>query len=152
MNKPCSCCEKWSPYFLTLLRVVVAVLYMCHGSQKLFGYPGNHHAPIPLLSTMGIAGSLEFFGGLCVLLGLFTRPVALVLAVQMAIGYVMAHAVDTWQPFQLNPIWPIHNHGELHVIFCVVFLYLSAAGAGPLSLDNCRKGGAAKKNDETVAH
>jgi len=129
MSKLFSCCEKWSPYLLSLLRIVIAVLFMCHGGQKLFGYPGTRIAPVPPFSWPGgISGILELFGGLFVLLGLFTRPVAFILSGEMAVAYFMAH-------FRMA-FWPIHNKGELAVIYCFVFFYLSAAGAGPVSLDH----------------
>lgn len=128
MGKLCSCCEKWSPHFLSLLRVVVAVLFMCHGSQKLFGYPATRLPAPVLLSLGGIAAILEFFGGLCILVGCFTRPVAFILSGEMAVAYFKVHFDQAW--------WPIHNHGELAVIYCFVFLYFAAAGAGPWSIDD----------------
>jgi putative oxidoreductase len=76
---------------------------------------------------MGLAGILEFFGGLFILLGLFTRPVAFLLSGQMAVAYFMAHAPEGF--------WPVLNHGELAVLYCFIFLYLSLAGGGPWSLD-----------------
>ncbi len=131
MCKLCACCEKWSPWLLSLLRVVIAGLILCHGGQKVFGYPATRVETPPLLSTVGIAGILELVGGLLLLLGLFTRPAAFILSGEMAVAYFMEHAPYAW--------WPIHNQGELAVIYCFVFLYLSAAGPGPLSLDHCWK-------------
>jgi putative oxidoreductase len=81
----------------------------------------------PIFSLPGISGILEFFGGLLIVLGLFTRPVAFILSGQMAVAYFMVHAKQGF--------WPINNHGELAVLYCFVFLYFAAAGAGPLSLD-----------------
>jgi putative oxidoreductase len=142
MCKLCNCCEKWSPWFLTLLRVVIAALIMCHGGQKVFGYPATGHAETPpLFSLIGVAGILELVGGLLLLLGLFTRPAAFILSGEMAFAYFMVHARAAW--------WPIHNHGELAVIYCFVFLYLSAAGGGPLSLDRCRKCCATPPDEKT---
>jgi putative oxidoreductase len=102
---------------------------MLHGAQKLFGFP----APMPgggppLMSLFGVSGILEFFGGLLVLLGLFTRPVAFILAGEMAVAYFMAHAPGGF--------WPHLNKGEPAVLFCFIFLYLAAAGGGPWSLDS----------------
>jgi putative oxidoreductase len=121
------------------MRVVVAVLFMCHGGQKLFGYPESSHGTVPPFSwPFGISGLLELVGGLFLLVGLFTRLVAFILSGEMAVAYFMAHAVVTWSPFHLNAIWPIHNKGELAVLYCFVFLYFSVAGAGSLSLDHLR--------------
>jgi len=136
MSKLSSCCESCAPVFLSVLRIVIAVLFMCHGGQKLFGYPASEHGTVPFFSwPAGISGILELFGGLFVLLGLFTRPVAFILSGEMAVAYFMAHARSAW--------WPIHNHGEPAVIYCFVFLYISVAGAGPLSLDYFRNRSAA---------
>ena len=141
MCKLCNCCEKWSPYLLSLLRVVIGVLIMCHGGQKVFGYPATRMATPPHFSLIGIAGILELAGGLLVLLGLFTRPAAFILSGQMAVAYFMVHFPQAW--------WPIHNGGELAVIYCFVFFYLSAAGPGPLSLDRCRKCCATPSDEKT---
>jgi putative oxidoreductase len=129
------------------MRIVIAVLFMCHGGQKLFAYPGTINPVVPPLSLIGVSGMLELFGGLFILLGLFTRPVAFLLCGEMAVAYCMAHAVESWHPFALKAFWPIHNKGELAVVYCFVFLYLSVAGAGPLSLD----GLLCKKRPETPA-
>ncbi|MDX6695284.1 MAG: putative oxidoreductase [Blastocatellia bacterium] len=124
----------WAPRLLSVLRIIAAFLLMQHGAQKLFGVlvpPPEPGAPAPpaftLLSPAGVAGILEFFGGLLILLGLFTRPVAFLLSGLLAVGYFMVHAPMGF--------WPILNKGELAVIYCFVFLYLSAAGAGVWSLD-----------------
>lgn len=119
--------KRWSLRLLSILRVVTAFLFMEHGAQKLFGFPGPDKAPVELFSLMGMAGILEFFGGLLVLLGLFTRPVAFLLSGQMAVAYFMAHAPKGF--------WPILNQGELAVLYCFVFLYLFAAGGGSWSVD-----------------
>jgi putative oxidoreductase len=123
------------------MRIVAALLFLQHGSQKLFGIPASQQAAsFPLLSLMGIAGILEFFGGLFVLLGLFTRPTAFILSGQMAVAYFMAHAP--------HGLLPLVNHGELAVLYCFVFLYLAAAGGGPWSLDHLLRRG--KSSPETV--
>lgn len=119
--------KRWSLRLLSILRVVTAFLFMEHGAQKLFGFPGPDKAPVELFSLMGMAGILEFFGGLLVLLGLFTRPVAFLLSGQMAVAYFMAHAPKGF--------WPILNQGELAVLYCFVFLYFFAAGGGSWSVD-----------------
>jgi putative oxidoreductase len=103
---------------------------MEHGSQKLFGVPPPAQGGTvpPLLSLSGVAGILEFFGGLLLLLGLFTRPVAFVLSGQMAVAYFMVHAPQGF--------WPILNRGELAALYSFVFLYLAAAGGGLWSVDH----------------
>jgi putative oxidoreductase len=122
---------RWGPRLRSLLRMVGTFLYMAHGTQKLFVWPTSEpgHA-VALVSLMGLAGMLEVFGGLLLFLGLFTRPVAFVLAGEMAVAYFMAHAP--------RGFWPILNHGELPVLFCFLFLYLAAVGGGPWSLDALR--------------
>ena len=120
--------NRFSPYALGLLRIVAALTFMEHGMQKLFGFPAAAGGGQPaLLSLAGLAGILEFFGGGLVLLGLFTRPVAFILSGEMAFAYFMAHAPEGF--------WPVLNHGEAAVFYCFAFLYFSAAGAGPWSLD-----------------
>jgi putative oxidoreductase len=120
---------KWEPRLLSLLRIVTGFLFMAHGAQKLLGFPG----PLPgggrppVLSLIGVSGILELFGGLLILLGLFTRPVAFILSGMMAVAYFMAHAPGGF--------WPLLNRGELAVLYCFVFLYLALAGGGEWSLD-----------------
>lgn len=116
---------KAAPLLLSIVRIVAGLLFMQHGAQKLFGLLGG--TPVPLMSLYALAGVLEFFGGLLVAIGLATRPVAFVLSGEMAFAYFMAHAPKNF--------WPVQNGGDLAVLFCFVFLYLSAAGAGPLSVD-----------------
>lgn len=119
----------WAPRLLSVLRIIAAFLFMAHGSQKLFGFPASQPVDaVALLSLRGLAGVLELFGGLLLLLGLFTRPVAFLLSGQMAVAYFMVHAGGGF--------WPILNRGELAALYCFVFLYLSAAGGGAWSLDN----------------
>ena len=116
---------------LTLLRVVAGLLFMQHGAQKLFGWFKAADAPpgtAELFSMMGFAGVLEFFGGLLIVLGLFTRPVAFLLSGQMAAAYFMAHAP--------NGAIPVLNGGELAALYCFIFLYFAARGGGRYSLDH----------------
>jgi putative oxidoreductase len=127
-NSGCGKCSFW---LLAVLRLAVAILFMQHGGQKLFNYPPGH-GTVPLQSLMGLAGVLELGGGALILVGLFTRPVAFILSGQMAVAYFMAHAK--------HGLWPVENGGELAVVYCFIFLYLAAAGAGALSLDGLRKG------------
>lgn len=116
---------KASSPLLSILRIVIALLFMQHGAEKLFGLGGGH--TVQLLSLMGLAGVLECFGGLLIVVGLFTRPVAFILSGEMAFAYFMVHAPQ-------SP-WPLFNGGGMAIAFCFGFLYLSAAGGGPWSLD-----------------
>src|SRR5436189_6071490 len=122
----------WTPRLLSVLRIVVAALFLQHGTAKLFHVP--HVASfdnLQLMSLIGLAGILELAGGFLLLIGLFTRPVAFVLSGEMAFAYFMAHA-----PRNLHQLL---NQGELPILFCFIYLYLAFAGAGPLSLDRLRK-------------
>jgi len=122
----------WSPYLLSILRIVAALLFMEHGTQKLFGIPPPAQAGTVSLSSMaGVAGLLEVFGGLLLLVGLFTRPVAFILSGEMAVAYFMVHAPQGF--------WPVLNRGELAILYCFVFLYLSTAGGGLWSIDQLRQ-------------
>ena len=123
----------WAPRLLSVMRIMLAFTFMAHGSQKLFGFPaGPETHAAPLFSFMGFTGALEFFGGLLLLVGLFTRPVAFILSGMMAVAYWMVHGLQNF--------WPVINHGELAVVYCFAFLYLSAAGGGPWSLDAALRG------------
>ena len=117
--------SKLSDFVFGITRVVFAFLFACHGAQKLFGAFGGH----PMLHNpwMLIGGILEFAGGIMIALGLFTRCVAFVLSGEMAVAYFRSHFPGGF--------WPILNHGELAVLYCFFFLYLSARGAGAISLD-----------------
>jgi putative oxidoreductase len=121
----------WGPRLLSLLRIVAGFMFITHGLQKLFAWPANEpQQAVDLASLMGLAGVLETFGGLLVMVGLFTRPVAFVLAGEMAVAYFKAHAPQGF--------WPLLNHGELPVLYCFLFLYLAAVGGGAWSLDALR--------------
>lgn len=116
----------WQPRLLSLLRIVTALLLLQHGTAKLFGFP--HVAmfdDMRLVSLLGVAGILEFAGGILLLLGIFTRPVAFILSGEMAFAYFLAHAQKNF--------FPILNGGELAVLYCFVLLYLAAAGGGAWS-------------------
>ena len=124
--------SKWSQRLLSITRMVTAASFMQHGAQKLFGLPAHpSKVPVELISQLGLAGVLEFFGGLLLLLGLFTRPVAFLLAGEMAVAYFTVHAPKAF--------WPIVNGGELAILYCFLFLYLSMAGGGQWSLDRHRR-------------
>lgn len=121
-------CSRLSPYLLSILRIVAALLFIPHGSQKLFAFPApSGKASVEFFSLMGVAGVLEVFGGILVLIGLFTRPVAFLLSGFMAVAYFMAHAP--------RGFWPILNGGELAILYCFVFLYIAVAGGGFWSVD-----------------
>jgi putative oxidoreductase len=126
--------QRWEPIFLSLLRIVVALLFLEHGTQKLFHFPPSDH-PMGmhgLTPLMTVAAWLELAGGLLLLVGLFTRLIAFVVAGEMAVAYFMAHAPGS--------LYPIKNHGELAVALCFVFLYMAVAGGGNLSVDAVWKG------------
>src|SRR5215467_14086446 len=123
--------SNWSPYLLSVLRIVAALLFFEHGTQKLFGYPPGQPYTGFQLSMLGVAGILEVIGGLLILVGLFTRPTAFILCGEMAVAYFRAHLPRS--------VFPINNFGEITVTLCFVFLYLSAAGAGPWSLDHAMR-------------
>ena len=119
---------RWTPELLSVLRIVTAFLFIEHGMQKLLAFPAPPKEAVDLMSQAGIAGILELFGGALLLVGLFTRPVAFLLSGLMAFAYFIAHAPQGF--------WPLLNRGELAVLYCFVFLYITAAGPGPWSLDN----------------
>lgn len=121
---------KWGEITLNLLRVMAGFLFLQHGAQKLFGAFGGE-AVANMVSLRGLAGVLEFFGGLMILFGIFTRPVAFVLSGLMAVAYFMAHGP--------TPFWPIENRGELAALYCFVFLFLWAHGGGSFSVDGLRR-------------
>ena len=118
----------WTPRLLSVLRIISGFLFIAHGAQKLFGFLAPPGMPRPALaSQMGIGGALEFFGGLLLILGLLTRPVAFILSGMMAVAYFQMHAPGGF--------WPLQNKGELAVLYCFVFLFLAVAGGGEWSLD-----------------
>lgn len=118
-----------APTILSVLRVVTALLFMEHATMKLFNFPPSQFQP-PFLSVFGAAGVLEIVGSALLILGLFTRPVALILSGEMAIAYFTMHLPQS--------AFPLLNHGEGAILFCFIFLYLVFAGPGPLSIDRVR--------------
>ena len=151
MDNQSSLLAHWSPRVRSILRIVVAFLIIQHGTQKLLGYPAPPPPPQPtpqaaqqagqqpqqqqqrpaaqqsLPPLLLVASILETFGGLLILLGLFTRPVAFILAGEMAVAYFYQHAP--------NSFWPVVNRGEPAVFYCFLFLYIVFAGGGHWSLD-----------------
>jgi putative oxidoreductase len=116
---------RFSPQFYALMRIVVGLLFACHGAQKLFGVLGGQH--VPLQSMFGLAGIIEFVGGLMIAIGLLTGTVAFIATGEMAFAYFTAH-------FPRGPV-PIQNGGELAVLYCFVFLYIASRGAGIWGVD-----------------
>ena len=120
--------QSWAPALHSVLRIVAELLFLEHGTGKLIGFP----AGLPFIDKMPsgllhFTGTMELVGGVLIVLGLFTRPVAFVLSGFMAVAYFMAH-------FPMS-FFPAINYGEPAVLFCFIFLYLAAAGPGPWSLD-----------------
>jgi putative oxidoreductase len=129
----------WTPRLLSVLRIMAGFFFILHGAQKLFGFLAAPGASGPSLgSQMGIGGVLEFFGGLLLLLGLFTRPVAFILSGMMAVAYFQFHMYGAYSKGGPGWFWPVAgggNGGELAALYCFVFLFLSFAGGGRWSLD-----------------
>jgi putative oxidoreductase len=126
--------QAWSPYLHSVLRITAAIMFILAGTVKLFAFPVGmppNGGTATLMSQIGIGGILETFGGILILFGLFTRPVAFILSGEMAVAYFQFH-------FPQNA-WPVVNGGVSAVLYCFLWLYFSAAGAGPWSLDAKRK-------------
>jgi putative oxidoreductase len=119
----------WAPRALSIARIVSALIFMEHGLQKHFAFPppANPAPSPPLLSMYGIAGALEIVGGILLLFGLFTRPVAFILSGEMAFAYWISHAPRN--------MYPLLNGGDAAILYCFFFLYLACAGGGAWSLD-----------------
>jgi putative oxidoreductase len=119
--------RRWAPRMLSILRIAAAFLFMPNGTIKLFNYPPSPHPTPHLPPLMLLAGILECFGGLLLLLGVFTRPVAFILSGEMATAYFMASAP--------RGFWPVLNNGDLPALYSFVFLYLAVVGGGTWSAD-----------------
>jgi putative oxidoreductase len=121
----------WEPRLLSLLRIVVGLQFLEHGTQKFLSFPARAAPAAPeLMSLLGVQGILEVVGGVLIILGLFTRPVAFILAGDMAAAYFMAHYPKNF--------FPALNGGDAAILFCFVFLYFAAAGGGEWSIDSRR--------------
>ena len=122
----------WAPRLLSVLRIVSALIFMEHGTQKLLGFPpmAEGMSQPPPLTFLWFGGVLEMVGGALLLIGLFSRPVAFILAGEMAVAYWMFHAPQG--------SFPMTNGGDASILFCFVFLLLAAAGPGRLALDDSR--------------
>jgi putative oxidoreductase len=123
---PVTAFERYRPYALSLLRIVVGLLFLEHGLSKVIGFPPHGHMPV-FPETEWFAGRIELIGGGLVALGLFTRLAAFIVSGEMAFAYFISHAPRSF--------FPLLNGGEAAILFCFVFLYLVFAGGGPLSLD-----------------
>lgn len=125
--------SRWQPQLHALLRIVVGLLFLEHGTAKLFGFPlFPEGMPQPLPTMILVSAVIELVLGLLITLGLFTRLAAFIAAGEMAVAYFMAHFSKGF--------WPIANGGELAIVYCFLFLYFAAAGAGPWSVDGSRRG------------
>jgi putative oxidoreductase len=124
----------WRPRVLSIFRIMVGLLYMQHGLNKLFDFPptAGHHAYVLFTLNPGLAALLESIGGPLVVLGLFTRWAAFILSGEMAVAYFMV--------FAPRGFYPLTTGGDLAVLYCWVFFYLFVAGGGPWSLDRLLRG------------
>jgi len=123
----------WAPYLQSVLRIMAAFMFIMAGTSKLFAFPVGvppNGGTVPLISQAGLGGVLETFGGALLLFGLFTRPVAFLLAGEMAVAYFQFHFPQSF--------WPVVNNGISAALYCFVWLYFSASGAGPWSIDAVR--------------
>jgi putative oxidoreductase len=122
----------WDTLMLSVLRIVVGLLDLEHGTQKIFNFPPRPHPrPFELFTIVpGLAGVLELGGGILIVLGLFTRPVAFILSGEMAFAYFIGHFPKSF--------WPAANMGENAILLCFIFLYLATAGPGAWSIDSAR--------------
>ena len=121
--------SRWQPQVLALLRIVTGLLFLEHGMMKLFHFPAPQ-MPGPLPTLLLVAAIIELVAGILVTLGLFTRPAAFIASGEMAVAYFMGH-------FPKSP-WPGINMGDAAILYCFIFLYLAAAGAGAWSIDAAR--------------
>ena len=129
--------DVWGPRARSILRIMVGVLFLEHGTQKVFNFPPRPNATAFEIFSLvpGVAGILELVGGVLIAIGLFTRPVAFILSGEMAFAYFMSHAPRGFFPINMGG-----NGGELAIIYCFVFLYFFVVGAGAWSLDSRRTG------------
>jgi putative oxidoreductase len=138
----------WTAQLYVLLRIVAGLLFACHGAQKLFGVFGGVGGPpgtmVPLFSLTGLAGGIEFVGGLCIAVGLLTGYAAFIASGEMAVAYFTAHAPRSF--------WPIQNNGELAVLYCFLFLYMASRGSGVWSLEQRLRSARLGARERTLQH
>lgn len=123
--------ERYAPYVLSIVRIVAALLFLEHGTSRLFGWPSPMPSPA-LFSMYWFAGAIELVGGILLAVGLFTRCAAFVMSGEMAFAYFISHAP--------NSFFPILNRGDASILYCFIFLYIAFAGGGPWSLDAMLRG------------
>ena len=114
--------ESWTPRVLSIVRIVVGLIFLEHGTQKLLGFPPHPRGGPTMLSLSWSAGAIELIGGTLLVLGLFTRPVAFILSGEMAVAYWLSHAPRNF--------FPVINQGDAAILYCFIFLYLAFAGGG----------------------
>ena len=125
--------DRFAPYALAALRIATALVFIPHGTQKLFGFPAPPASGLPpLVSLFGVGAILELVGGILILLGLWTRPVAFILAGEMAVAYWMFHAPRN--------LYPVLNGGDASILYCFVFLLFVFTGPGAMSVDGMWRG------------
>ena len=132
--------QSWAPYLLSIMRIIAALVFICSGTMKLFAFPAGvppNGGTVALVSQAGAGGILEVFGGGLLLLGLWTRPVAFLLSGEMAVAYFQFHAPQS--------LWPTINQGIPAILYCFLWLYISAAGPGPWSLDAAWRGRSSRR-------
>ncbi len=134
--------DRYTDYTYASLRIVSGFLFMFHGSQKLFGFPGGARDGMPEFITY-VAGPIELVGGILIMIGLLTREAAFLSAGLMAVAYFMAHAT--------SDLFPILNRGELAIMFCFVYLYIACAGGGIWSIDKILAGRSVDKAQDDSA-
>jgi putative oxidoreductase len=131
-NRMLNSLDRYAPYMLSVLRIVAALLFIEHGTMKLFGFPPSGEAARGGLGTLILfAALIETIGGLLLLVGLFTRPAAFIMSGEMAVAYFMAHAP--------HGFFPAVNRGDAAILFCFIFLYVFFAGPGAWSIDGARE-------------
>ena len=124
---------RFSSYIYSILRIIAGLMFACHGTSKIFGFPGTN-PPLPHVISLPLAsGIIELVCGLLIAIGLLTSIAAFIASGEMAVAYFLMHAKSSF--------WPLLNRGELAVVYCFLFLYIAASGPGIWSVDSNRRGG-----------